>query len=313
MKVVVTGAGGFIGGHLCRRLLGEDHELTVATRHASASWPEGVRVVETGEVGPDTDWSFVPEGAVVFHMLAHVHRMKEDAADAGPIRRNNVTATRKLAIECARRSAKIVFLSTVKVHGEASPGRPFRESDEPAPHDDYAKSKLAAEDVLRESGVQHVVLRPPLVYGPRVGANFLRLLDAVARERRLPIGAATGARSMIFVWNLVDAMVRCAAVDPPPGCAFLVRDGEDLTAAELARRLASALGVRSRLLSIPRFVVAGAAATVGRRAAVRRLFDPLQVDDAAFRAAAGWTPPFSVDDGLAATAAWYRELRARTA
>lgn len=312
MNVVITGAGGFVGGHLCRRLLGEDHELIVTTRRIVTPWPEDVRVVETGEIGPDTDWSFVPEGAVVFHLAAHVHRMKVDATDPGHFRRVNVTATRKLAAEAVRKGARIVFLSTVKVHGEGMARRPYRESDEPAPHDDYAKSKLAAEEVLRESGVQHVSLRPPLVYGPRVGANFLRLLDAIARERPLPIGAATGERSMLFVWNLVDAMVRCAAGDLPSGRAYLLRDGEDLTAPELARRLASALGVRSRILSIPRLIVAGAAATVGRRAAVSRLFDPLRVDDSAFRAEAGWRPPFTVDEGLSATAAWYREMRART-
>lgn len=313
MKVVVTGAGGFVGGHLCRRLLGEDHELIVTTRRLAAPFPDGVRVVETGEIGPHTDWSFVPEGSVVFHLAAHVHRMKADATDPGHFRRVNVAATRKLAIESARKGARIVFLSTVKVHGEGEARRPYRESDEPAPHDDYAKSKLAAEEVLHETGAQHVSLRPPLVYGPRVGANFRRLLDAVARERPLPIGSANGERSMIFVWNLVDAMVRCAAGDLPSGSAYLVRDGQDLTAPELARRLASALGVRSRLLSIPRLVVAGAAATVGRRAAVGRLFDPLRVDDSLFRAEAGWRPPFTVDEGLAATAAWYREMRARTA
>ncbi|MGK2855603.1 MAG: NAD-dependent epimerase/dehydratase family protein [Thermoanaerobaculia bacterium] len=311
MRIVVTGAGGFVGGHLCRRLLGEDHELTVTTRRIEAPWPEGVKVVETGEIGPDTDWSFVPEGAVVFHLAAHVHRMKADPDDAGHFRRVNVTATRKLAIEAARKGARIVYLSTVKVHGEGEARRPYRESDEPAPHDDYAKSKLAAEEVLRESGVQFVALRPPLVYGPRVGGNFLRLLDAVARERPLPIGAATGARSMIFVWNLVDAMERCMTGDLPSGRAYLVRDGEDMTAPDLARRLASSLGVRSRLLSIPRAIVAGAAATVGRKAAMGRLFDPLRVDDSAFRAEAAWRPPFTVDEGLAATAAWYREMRAR--
>jgi nucleoside-diphosphate-sugar epimerase len=272
----------------------------------------GCTVFEIGEIGPDTDWRTALSGVdVVAHLAARVHVMHEGSADPlAAFRRVNVEGTVQLA-RCAAAAGvrRLVFLSSVKVNGESS-ARPFTEADAPAPADAYGTSKWEAELALaalaRDGAFEVVTLRPPLVYGPGVRANFLRLMQAVVLGIPLPLGAIDNRRSLVYLGNLVDAIVACLAHPDVADRTWLVSDGEDLSTPVLVRRLASALAVRPRLLPVPPAMLRVLGALIGKRAAVERLTGSLQVDSTALRHAAGWSPPFTVDQGLADTARWFR-------
>ena len=208
---------------------------------------------------------------------------------------------------------RMVFLSTVKVHGEATPpDRPFREADTPNPMDDYAVSKWRAEQALGQMassrGLDYCILRPPLVYGPRVGANFLRLMRLVNKGLPLPLGAVRNRRSMVYAGNLVSAIMACLEHPAAAGGTYLVSDGEDVSTAELLRRVAGAMGRRVRLLPVPGGLLRAAARTWGKSAEVDRLLDSLVLDNGLLRCELGWAPPFSLDQGLAQTARWFAGL-----
>lgn len=313
MKVLVTGAGGFVGQALCTELTQRGYDMRGAVRMLnSASTPPVGTTIAVGDIGPTTNWSSAVEGVdAVVHLAARVHRLDDNATDAtDAYRHDNVEATRSLA-EAARRAGvdKLIFLSTAKVHGERSM-RPFRETDTPRPEDAYAASKLEAEraikDVLGGSHTHWTILRPPLVYGPGVRANFLRLLQAVARGVPLPVGGIENRRSLLYLSNLVDAIERCLNVPGTEGKTWLLNDGEDLSTPELIRRLARALNRSARLVSVPVWLLRSAATLAGKTPALERMVSSLQVDASAVRAALDWTPRFSVDQGLAETARWFR-------
>ncbi len=271
-----------------------------------------VEHTQVGDIGPGTRWNGALRdvGAVV-HLAARVHVMAQSGSGASAeYQRVNTVGTERLALAAAETGVRrFVFLSTVKVHGEATGARAFTESDPPLPQDAYARSKWEAEQALRRigarTGMEVVILRPPLVYGPGVKANFFSLLQAIARGLPLPIGAIDNRRSLIFVGNLADAIVKCIEHPAAAGGTFLVRDGEDLSTPELARRLARALDVRPRLLSVPPSWLSFGGWLTGRRDAVDRLIGSLAVDDSKIRAALGWGPPYTLDEGLAATARWF--------
>lgn len=251
----------------------------------------------------------------VVHLAARVHVMAERAADPlAEFRRANVAGTRRLALAARRAGARrFVFLSSVKVHGERSLGRPFTEDDRPAPEDAYGRSKCEAERALaefaRDGGLDHVVLRAPLVYGPGVGANFLALLRLCDTSWPLPLAALTeNWRSQIYVGNLVDAL-RSALTHPnAAGRTYLVRDAEHISTAALAAELRRALGRSPRLFPLPPRLIEWAAAAIGRRAAAVRLTRSLAIDDARIRAELSWHPPYGRAQAIAATVAWYRGL-----
>jgi len=310
MKVLVTGANGFVGRATCGQLVAHGHEVRRAVRRACEA--SGLDMpVTIGDIGPNTQWSAALDGIdAVVHLAARTHVMHDTAADPlAEYRRVNVEGTRHLAHAAAAAGVqRFMLLSSVKVNGKFGQ-RPFTETDPPAPEDAYGLSKWEAEQsllrVARTSAMQWVILRCPLVYGPGVGANFLRLMRAVARGMPLPLGAIGNQRSLLYLGNLVDAIRVCLPHPRARDQLFLVSDGEDVSTTTLARRLAAALRVRPRLVPVPVRLLRLAGRLTGRTAAVARLVDSLRVDSSRMRTTLGWIPPFSVEQGLAETARWY--------
>lgn len=266
-----------------------------------------------GELGPGTAWTDALRGVdVVFHLAARVHQLEDTAADpAAEYRRVNAAGTEHLArCAAARGVRRMVLVSSVKVNGE-SREQPYRDDEAPAPADPYGVSKLEAEQALarvaRATGLEAVVLRPPLVYGPGVKANVLRLLRAVDSGLPLPLGGVRNRRSLVFSGNLVDALVACGTHPGAPGHTYLVSDGEDVSTPGLIRAIAAALGRSARLVPVPFPLLRAAGAILGKGAAVERLGGSLMVDSSGIRRELGWAPPFTLREGLERTAAWYRE------
>ncbi len=312
MNILLTGASGFIGTGLLDRMTSV-HALSLRTAHRrpDPELPPNVDAVRIDDIDAGTDWRRALAGIdVVVHAAARVHVMHETATD--PLvayRAVNTAGTLNLARQAAAAGVRrFVFLSTIKVNGDASPpGRPFTPGDPPAPPDAYGLSKHEAEAGLRaiadDTGLEVVVIRPPLVYGPGVGGNFLRLMQAVARGTPLPFGAVDNRRSLCALDNLVDLVVRCLGHSAAAGRVFMVSDDEDLSTPALIRHIARATGGRARLLPVPVGLLRAGATLVGRRVELERLIGTLQVDIADTRSRLGWSPPLSVEEGMRRAAA----------
>jgi UDP-glucose 4-epimerase len=248
----------------------------------------------------------------VIHLAARVHVMSDSSADSlAAYRRTNVVGALRVARAASLAGARrFVFVSSVKALGEIDPGRPWCETDLATPADPYGQSKLEAENALfslgREIGLDVVVIRPPLVYGPGVRANFLQLIRAIQRRLPLPLGAVDSRRSMIFVENLASALLLCATHPGAAGRLFHVSDGHDLSVADLAKALGRELKRPARLISVPPSMLRLAGRLCGRLAQVNRLIDPLRLDITRIGTELGWHPPHSAVDGLRATVEWYR-------
>jgi nucleoside-diphosphate-sugar epimerase len=313
-RVLVTGAGGFVG----RAVLAALAARGVAARAAHRRLPPAAArdagdAVEVGEIGPDTDWGAALEGVdTVIHLAARVHQMRDTAPDpAAEYARVNAGGTRRLAEAAAAAGVRRMLLaSTVKVLGEGAGERPLRGDQPPAPADPYGASKAMAEAALfqaaRPGGMEAAVLRPPLVYGPGVRANFLALLRAVDRGIPLPLALVRNRRSLVFVGNLADALLAAAERPAAAGGVFMVSDGPAVSTPQLVRAIGAALGRRPRLVPVPPALIRAAAALAGRRAAAERLLGSLVVDHAELGTRLGWVPPFTLEQGLADTARWYR-------
>jgi nucleoside-diphosphate-sugar epimerase len=303
VNVLVTGANGFVGSALSRRLSG-DSRFTVrgAVRPRAASVPPGIELVTVGDLAPETDWRAALTGqSAVIHLASRVHVMKDSATDPlAEYRRTNVDGTRALALQAAAAGVRrFLFVSSLKVHGEE--GR-FSEADAPAPIDPYGVSKHEAERALRDlaarTGMEVVIVRPPLVYGPGAKANFAALMRTIARGIPLPLGAVRNRRSLVAIDNLLDFLTVCLVHPAAGGETFLVSDGEDLSTPDLVRRLGRAMGRPARIFSLPPSLLASGAALVGRRAAAARLLGSLSVDVTKARDRLGWIAPVAVDEGL---------------
>lgn len=286
LSLLITGGTGFVGQALVKRL--GDQPVRLAARSDFAGWHKALSGI-----------------TAVVHLAARVHVMQD--TDADPLtafRAVNVDGTLNLARQAAAVGVKrFVFISSVKVNGEVTlPGRAFTEVDEPDPQDAYGLSKHEAELGLRQialyTGMEVVIIRPPLVYGPGVKANFSAMMRWLQRGAPLPLGAIHNQRSLVALSNLVDLIVTCLTHPAAANQTFLVSDGEDISTTELLRRMGEALGHPARLIPVPVIWLKLAAAMVGKQHMAQRLCGSLQVDIEKARRLLCWTPPLSLDEGL---------------
>jgi nucleoside-diphosphate-sugar epimerase len=308
--VVVTGAAGFIGRALVERLARRGTPVVALVR-APVALGARVAVRAVGTLGPGSDWPALLAGArAVVHLASGAHAAVADEPEW--IEREAGAAAALAGAAAGVGLARIVLMSSIKVLGEATPSLPFRAHQPPAPEDAYGFAKWRMEEAMRaRAGDRLVILRPPLVYGPGVKANFRSLIRLVASGLPLPFAAIDNRRSLVFLDNLLD-LVELALVHPgAAGESFLLRDNEDVSTPELVRRLARALGMKPRLFPLPPAVLRAAAALFGRAAAAERLSGSLRVDDLATRQRLGWRPGVALDDALALTCRAWRAERAR--
>ncbi len=319
-RVLVTGADGFVGRYVCRKLIESGYSLRAGVRKVE-SIPDLQRAVPglsdsslLGDLGasPELRGPLAGVSAIV-HLAARVHVMKESSGNPlQEFRRVNVEGTMSLARAAAEAGVRrFIFASTIKVNGDTTSGEAFNMDMPPAPQDAYAISKWEAEEALRsvaaESGLEVVIVRPPLVYGPGVQGNFLRLMRLVDRALPLPWPKAENRRSMIGAENLADFLVRCVDHPQAAGQSFLVKDSEDISTRELITRLARLLGRPARFVPVPESLIRLAARLTMKKEAADRVLDSLVIDSDCAQQLLKWVPSVTLDEGLAATARWYRE------
>ena len=310
--ILVTGGNGFIGRALVGRLVADGQQVRAAVRREDAVVAPGAERVVVGEIVGSTSWVNALQGVTaVVHTAARVHMLKDSHPDR--YKQVNTDATLNLARQAAEAGVKrFVFLSSIKVNGEqTAPDAPFSAVSTPAPVDPYGVSKLDAERglfaIAHSTGMEVVVVRPVLVYGPNVKGNFERMARWIEKGIPLPFGSIQNRRSMVGLDNLVDLLALAITHPAAKNQLFLVSDGEDLSTTELLRRTSRALGKSPRLLPFPQGLIAAIARILGRGEMAQRLCGSLQVDIAKTRAVLGWSPKFSVDEGLARFAAWKRQ------
>lgn len=305
MKVAVIGAGGFVGQPVTRRLMAQGVEVRPIVRT-----PAGLPGERTISDVDEADWDALLEGVdAVIHLIARVHIVTDRAENPlADNRRINTAGTLRIAEAAARAGARrFVFVSTIKVNGETSaPGKPFTADEVPTPLDAYGISKREAELGLfalsERTGMEVTVVRPPLVYGPAVRANFLSMMKWVRRGVPLPFGRVTAnRRSLVGIDNLVDLIVTLLTHRNAPGQIFFASDGHDVSTRELLTMLAAAMGRKARLLPVPVGLMRAAAKAAGREATANRVLGSLQVDISKTRALLDWTPPVSMEEGLRRT------------
>ncbi len=343
-RILVTGASGFVGHFLCNRLLSQGLSVrgTLLESESPTALVTGVEPVVIEPLGKNTSWDHALSNVnIIIHLAARVHIMNDSATDPlTEFRKVNVEGTLKLARDAARAGVKrFVFISSIKVNGEESTA-PYTPESPANPSDPYGISKWEAEAGLRtieaETGLEVVVVRPTLVYGPGVKANFLNMMKVIKRGIPLPFSSIHNKRSLIYVGNLVDALAVCATHPDAAGKTYLVSDGEDVSTPELVRRVAQSLGASCRLLPFPVLWMNMAAKILdsfefwvlsfglfGSKAekstqntkhktknrfsgAVNRLTGSLTVDSSKIRNELGWVPPFTMEEGLGETAGWFK-------
>ncbi len=302
--VLITGGNGFVG-HALALTLRQHRSVRVALRRLNFRLPKDIQVVE-GSLSGEWDWSqALMEVSAIIHCAARVHVMNESTQDPlSEFRRLNVEGTLNLARQAAQAGVRrFVFVSSIKVNGESTEaGGPFTANDVPAPLDPYGISKLEAEYALRElsvrTGMEVVIVRPPLVYGPGVKANFASMMKWVARGVPLPLGSIDNLRSMVALDNLVDFLIICLKHPAAAGQIFLVSDGEDVSTTELLRRTAKAMGKSILLLPVPSSWLQFCASLLGKGAVAQRLCGSLQVSIEKNRSLLDWQPPLTLDQGI---------------
>jgi len=308
MRILLTGGSGFVGRVLTATLAGGGHTVRLALRTDNATPAGDLPRVIVGEIGSRTDWHAALSGVdAVVHAAGRAHVGATD--DAERLMEVNARGTDCLARAAVRAGVRrFIFVSSVKVNGEGLAEHAYSRDDAPAPGDDYARSKLQGELALARAAVgsamEAIIVRPPLVYGPEVRANFLRLLVWVHRGWPLPLGAVRNRRSLVSVWNLCD-LLRTLIEHPHARGTWMVSDGEDLSTPELLGALGEAMGRRPRLLPVPPWMLDAAGTALGQRGQIRRLCGSLVVDSAATRSALGWSAPVPVREGLRRTVEWY--------
>lgn len=310
-RILVTGATGFVGQATLARMQKSGRPVRAALRTPASVSAAGENAV-IGHIGPDTDWRQALQNVdTVVHLAARTHVL--DDSDADPLaayRDINVLGSVRLAQQAVAAGVRrLVFLSSVKVNGEATVLSPFTETDVPAPLDAYGITKLEAENALRrigaETGLEIAILRPPLVYGPGVKGNLLRMLALVESGIPLPLASIRNQRSLVNVDNLADAIICCVDAPAAAGSTYMVSDGEDVSTPALVGKLAAAMGHSPRLLPCPPAFLKLGATMLGKRAMALRLTGSLIVDSSRIRQELGWQARSSLDQGLNAMVRWY--------
>lgn len=308
MTVWITGATGFVGRALTARLVNEGHSVVPVSR--SADDVCGLRAQRASALGDRLS----PGDVVVYAAgRAHVQGKPSEASREAFRQANRDEPLAAARLASARGARRFVFVSSIKVNGEKTQGAPFSERDTPAPRDDYGRSKWEGEQALRQhaehSGMELVIVRPPLVYGPGVRANFAAMMGALRKGVPLPLASVQNRRSLVYVGNLVDLLVLCCDHPAAAGRVVMASDGRDLSTPELLRLMGEALGKPARLWPCPVPLLKAGATLLGRGAMANRLCDSLQVSDDFARDKLMWRAPFSVEEGLRETARWFVENR----
>lgn len=315
-SILVTGADGFVGGYLCEQLLlkGFRVKAAVCKKFRCGSVPLGVEVVEIEPIGFDTDWTTAIDGVnIVIHLAARVHAVKDAAAD--PLveyRRVNTHGTETLAKAAQMYGVRrFIYMSSVKVNGEGR-NTPYTENDVPQPEDSYGISKFEAEQILREisirSGLEFVILRPTLIYGPKVRANFLKLMRIVSSGFPIPFGSINNLRHFVYIGNCVDATIACIDHPKAVGETFLVSDDRRVSTGELVRLLALFMGVKPRLFPFPVSILKTIGDLLGKKDEVIRMLCSLYIDNSKIKKTLGWEPPYSIEEGIRETVKWYMSI-----
>jgi len=311
MQILVTGASGFIGQSLILILKNQNIQVLQVTRQHTDSIMNSLIVPD---FAAKEAWQEALSGCnVVIHLAARVHVMQDKAINPlDAFLAVNLHGTVNLAKAAAKAGVKrFIFVSSIKVNGEFTEERPFTENDLPNPQDPYAVSKYEAEKGLRqiekETGMQVVILRPPLIYGAGVKANFAALLKLVDKKLPLPLANINNKRSLIYAGNFVDAIITCVTHPNAAGQTYLVSDGEDVSMPQLIKKIAVALNKPNYLFSFPIFFMRFFAKFAGKSASADRLTESLVIDSSKIRQELGWKPPFTMAEGLKITADWYRQ------
>lgn len=311
MRFLVTGASGFVGRSLCAEAIRRDLCVrgTVRSRY---QLPDGVEPAIVGPIDGKTDWTDALNGVdAVIHLAARVHVMRETAGDPlAEFLEINLHGTANLARQAVQAGVKrLVYVSSIKVNGESTEAHPFSETDNPNPQDPYAVSKWQAEQALqriaRDTGLEVVIIRPPLIYGPGVKGNFIKLLEVIDKGVPLPLAGAKSQRSLLYVGNLVDALIACAIHPAAINQTYLVSDGEDISTAELIGEISRLLGRRDWSFYFPLPLLRAIGLLFGRSAQIERLLNPLCINGNKIRNELRWFPPHTLRDGLQSTIQWY--------
>lgn len=310
MKIAVTGANGFIGAALTHKLCEKGYDVRgiVRSKERALNRNSHLEIFAVGEINDATNWNDALKGIdVVIHLASRVHKLIDVYINPlADYRRVNTDGTQRLAEMSAGAGVKrLIFMSTIKVNGEKTAGDAFTENHLAHPQDPYAISKWEAEQALHNisdsTGLEIVILRSPLVYGPGVKANFLRLLGMVNKNIPLPLSMVNNKRSMIYIGNLVDAIIRCIEHPDAVNKTFLVSDGQDVSTPDLIRMIAGALGKKARLFPCPAPLLEMIGKITGNSSEVERLTGSLQIDSAKIRRTLNWTPPYTVEEGIMET------------
>lgn len=318
-RVLVTGPDGFVGTEVCGALLKRSHTVRGAQWEADVL-PWGCESVLVGDITENTNWECALNGIdSVVHLAARVHVMNDRSKDPLTASRIvNVEGTRRLA-QCAAVNGvqHFIFISSIKVNGESTHEKPFSEEDVPNPEDHYAVSKWEAEQVLREleaaTGMSVTILRPPLMYGPGVKANFLKLIRLIDKGIPLPLGAVDNRRSLLGLGNFADLICRCVENDAAKGETFVVSEGFDVSTADLVREISVALKKTPRLVSLHPGWLRMLGCLTGKRAMINRLTESLVIDSSKVRRVLNWKPPYSMKEELVRTVEWRKVQHDRSA
>lgn len=311
IRVLVTGATGFVGRALCTALADKGYLVRAVIRPGRSTPAAAAESVVVDEIGPDTDFALALDGVdIVFHLAAIAHILNPTPANLARYCTVNALGAKRLVEAAAKAGVKrFVFLSSVKVNGEATDAHPFNEADIPNPSDEYGKSKLLGEECVIAIGqrgrMETLVVRAPLVYGPGVRANFLRLIWLAGCGWPLPLGSVSNARSLVSIWNLTDLLALVAVHPSAAGRVWMVSDGEDLSTPALLTTMGSALNRKVTLIPFPLPVLRAVANALGKGGEFSKLCGSLVVDISSTRRLLGWSPPLTVKESIQRTAAWY--------